>query len=387
MSKGGMAGDPEAGDAGQGQSGEGGDAGSGAGTSGSGSGSGGASGNGALGGMSGSGGSAGAGGGTGGTVPVPAGWTCLNALYEDGAICECGCGIRDPDCDDETRDSCDVCRALGSCSITECPGTIVADDNSKCALPPNWACDAFKYGDGSCDCGCNALDVDCPDASPASCDACPASSCTPLNCDGTLLPDDNTKCLTPPSAWRCAAELWNDGVCHCGCRYLDPDCDAIDVAACDVCDAEGSCSNPVCPGVINRALNWQCLQPQPPTGWTCLAYAYGDNNMCDCGCGVRDVDCGNSRNVSDCDRCVGCGDNFCNGTVDPADISQCLPPPEGWICDDNDWGDFFCDCGCGVLDSDCAGYTTREACYYCPAPGCAMGDCEIIDPVDNTVCR
>jgi hypothetical protein len=380
MPEGATAGDADAGDSGPGEGGQ----------SEGGQGAVGANGGiGALGGIAGSGGSAVAGAGMGGrNVSIPAGWTCLSAVYQDGASCECGCGVRDPDCDDETRDSCDVCRALGSCSSAECPGSIVADDNSTCALPPEWTCSTFHYGDGICDCGCTALDVDCPDASPASCDNCPASGCTPLDCDGTLLPDDNAICLRPPAVWRCPEALYYDGVCDCGCNSRDADCTSNGAEVCERCDSEGSCSNPSCPGVISATRNWFCRPPEPPPTWTCGSGAYGDNFTCHCGCGAQDVDCSNSRSVTDCDDCVGCGDHYCMfDAVDPTDITQCLPPPEDWICNESNYGDLFCDCGCGAPDIDCAGNTTRDACYYCPTLGCAMGDCEVIDPVDNTKCR
>ena len=80
-------------------------------------------------------------------------------------------------------------------------------------------------------------------------------------------------------------------------------------------------------------------------------------------------------------------DGNCQGSVEPADISQCLPPPPSWICDESDYGNFFCDCGCGAPDPDCDGYTVADVCYYCPAPGCAMGDCDRINRTNNTVCR
>jgi hypothetical protein len=389
MAEGAAAGDPQTGDAGDGSGGRGGSAGSSAGSSGSGgaSGTGATGGLGTFGGTSGAGGTV-AGGGSGGLpLTAPDTWTCLRALYRDGTSCECGCGAPDPDCEDQTRQSCDVCKALGSCSSAECPGSIAGDDNSKCALPPKWGCSTFHYGDGYCDCGCGAPDVDCPDASPASCDLCPQTSCTPLQCEGTLVEDDNTSCLAPPVSWQCSTELWNDGArCDCGCGYLDPDCNANAIEACDQCNAAGSCSNFACPGVINVINIAYCAKPAAPDGWTCEEYAFGDNQTCDCGCGVLDVDCNGAVAAWACDSCAGCGDRYCNGTVDPEDNTQCLPPPEGWTCHVEDFGNFFCDCGCGVPDPDCNGYTEAGYCYYCPAPGCAMGECERIDPMDNTMC-
>jgi hypothetical protein len=124
----------------------------------------------------------------------------------------------------------------------------------------------------------------------------------------------------------------------------------------------------------------------PPSEWRCQGY-YGDNRQCDCGCGARDIDCSDAEDVAACDSCMGCGDWECRwDVVDPTDITQCLPPPEGWICNDEAWGGNECDCGCGAPDFVCNGYTQGDICYSCPEEGCAMGDCTRIDPMDNTQC-
>lgn len=58
--------------------------------------------------------------------------------------------------------------------------------------------------------------------------------------------------------------------------------------------------------------------------------------------------------------------------------------PNGWVCP----GTFYdsadgCDCGCGLVDPDCADATVGS-CTYCDS-GCAE-TCEEIDPVDNSQC-
>jgi hypothetical protein len=62
------------------------------------------------------------------------GWTCGDGLFDDGAFCDCGCGIDDPDCADENATSCDFCNNPGSCDQTGagCPGEIQAADNTAC---------------------------------------------------------------------------------------------------------------------------------------------------------------------------------------------------------------------------------------------------------------
>ncbi len=68
---------------------------------------------------------------------IPSGWTCTVASYFDGEICDCGCGVLDPDCHEDARDTaCDRCPA-GSCAASEdCSADILVDsDNSQCRAP------------------------------------------------------------------------------------------------------------------------------------------------------------------------------------------------------------------------------------------------------------
>ncbi len=41
-------------------------------------------------------------------IPVHPNWQCTDSFYADGARCDCGCGVQDPDCDNTTPSSCDV---------------------------------------------------------------------------------------------------------------------------------------------------------------------------------------------------------------------------------------------------------------------------------------
>ena len=65
-------------------------------------------------------------------VAVPEGWTCNDAFFAALDGCDCGCGVQDPDCLDETLDVCDYCDDAGSCSEDECPGSIDPDNNAIC---------------------------------------------------------------------------------------------------------------------------------------------------------------------------------------------------------------------------------------------------------------
>jgi hypothetical protein len=201
---------------------------------------------------------------------LPMGWTCPGRLYADGSSCDCGCGALDPDCKDETIDSCDACDVPNGCSNSDCPGSIDPDDNSTCFIPKGWTCYTSLYGDGFCDCGCSVQDVDCADETPESCEYCPPSGCTPFDCVDTLVPTNNAVCIDPPSSWTCAARLYNDGdQCDCGCGYFDPDCKDNSIDSCSKCNLEGSCSGLACPGLINPDAIAFCTHVDPPEGWTC----------------------------------------------------------------------------------------------------------------------
>lgn len=87
-------------------------------------------------------------------------------------------------------------------------------------VPDAWACAAGQYGDAHCDCGCGALDVDCP-AEP-SLHACDSHSCP----DGRVPnPLNVASCTAVPATWTCAPAWYGaaDG-CDCGCGAMDLDC-------------------------------------------------------------------------------------------------------------------------------------------------------------------
>jgi hypothetical protein len=316
-------------------------------------------------------------------LPPAIGWVCEERRYGDGENCECGCGAVDMDCEDETAESCEVCDAFNACSTLECPSKIDPEDNARCYNPPGWTCYFSVYGDGYCDCGCGVVDVDCEDATDDSCDFCPQASCTPFDCEDTLLPDNNAVCIDPPYSWTCPDRLYNSGgQCDCGCGFMDPDCDSGELAACEKCNSEGSCSGQACPGMINENDITSCIKPTAPDDWTCADYLYGDGYACTCGCGVQDADC-RSTAIGQCEQCA-CGGGNCPGLVDPDDTTHCLPPPAGWTCDDNRYADFTCDCGCGIDDPDCP--TEYPYCSRCPEESCAHGDCSRIDMEETSQC-
>lgn len=135
-------------------------------------------------------------------------------------------------------------------------------------VPPGWTCDSLRFGDGTCDCGCGAFDVDdCADATVDSCAVCREFGSTggcnldPMaTCPGTIDPVNNAVCTATPPAWTCEATLFApNGLCFCGCGVPDPDCADATVGSCLICNAVGSCGSDFCPANIDPADNTQCL--------------------------------------------------------------------------------------------------------------------------------
>ncbi len=136
-----------------------------------------------------------------------------------------------------------------------------------------------------------------------------------------------------PIAWGCARSSYGDGVCDCGCGLPDSDCSKVDLEHCDVCNSFGSCNRAPCPGNIDPDDVTKCVPA--PDGWTCTPSSYGDGTTCDCGCGIQDKDCPNTK-VSSCDSCqaVGtCANGPCPSSLSPDDNSRCEIPGR-WICED-----------------------------------------------------
>ena len=205
---------------------------------------------------------------------------------------------------------------------------------------------AASCGDGQCT---GTEDVtSCPQDCTATCgnDRCEAGetqSC-PQDC-GTGI----------SSGWTCEASYFGAGDgCDCGCGALDPDCEdptqqLFNCAAGELCSAQGTCA-PASAG----------------EDWTCEPSYFAANDGCDCSCGAFDPDCADPTQ-----SLYGCQDGQrCGPTGQCEDAS-------GWICNP----DFYdandgCDCGCGVLDPDCA--KEGQQLFGCaPSETCnAAGSCE-----------
>jgi len=259
------------------------------------------------------------------TQPPPS-WSCADPLWDDGTICDCGCGYPDPDCSTVHGDACDTCNEPGSCSVQPCPGTIHPDMNSLCRplTPPlDWTCWEDGYGDGeSCDCGCGVQDLDCLTGELDECDLC--SICGGGTCEQEVDAEDTTTCLPPPAGWTCQdfSYLDNSGDCDCGCGVFDPNCEEVTASWCGYCPGEG------CTGGDCRYLdpNDNAICRPVPSGWTCHPTYYDDfDDACDCGCGVPDPDCTNtSRSACDiCDSDGSCSTTPCPGTITSTNNATC----------------------------------------------------------------
>jgi hypothetical protein len=255
---------------------------------------------------------------------VPSAWDCEDRFFGDGSLCHCGCGALDPDCESEELGSCDRCDFEGSCSVLACPGSIDPDDIAHCVLlqpPEGWTCYPFAYADGSCDCGCGVVDIDCADDSLDACENCAGCG---TGCPGRVLPTDTTRCTPVPEGWHCDGFMYADGSsCDCGCGLVDPDCETATAESCEYClNYAGSCSLSYCEDIVPED-NSRCVGEAPPE-WTCDAATY-DDQACDCGCGAVDRDC--AGETSNCDLCNApgsCADGDC-ARIDPENNAACSP--------------------------------------------------------------
>jgi hypothetical protein len=158
--------------------------------------------------------------------------------------------------------------------------------------------------------------------------------------------------------WACADGYYGAGDgCDCGCAIVDPDCGG---AGC----TEPGCTADGCQYCWDgEGVAVSCVPA--PDGWTCADAYYSAGDGCDCGCGIDDPDCagaGCTEPGCTADGCAWCWD--ASGS-----LTACTPPPDGWSCAAGYYGDGYCDCGCGALDTDCGG-------EGCAQPGCYDGACE-----------
>ena len=268
-----------------------------------------------------------------------------------------GCGDSSAEADDQTPEMTQMTKPK-------------IDDAALGTAPSGWICSGAYYGthDG-CDCGCGIKDPDCATSSSSACQFayCPGSSqpapsqnwlCGSSNNSNNNNNNNNNNSTTVPSSWTCAASYYgsHDG-CDCGCGVKDPDCTSSSASACQYayCSGSGqptSSQNWLCGNSDNSNNNNNNNSTTVPSSWTCATSYYGSSDGCDCGCGVRDPDC-SSGNAS------ACGFSYCSSSRVPASSQNWLCVDETPATNPTSSGTWTCttsyDCGQG-------GYSYKD--YY-----------------------
>jgi hypothetical protein len=218
---------------------------------------------------------------------------------------------------------------------TGIPGGMCAEDctaSGTCASAGS-NCIETQSGDSFCFRECDAatpgscgapLTLECFELAPN--DVCVGSCSADTDCTvaGNVCRADQTCGAPVPAAWTCDPAYYGDTFCDCGCGVIDSDCADATVGSCEYCDDTGSCSTGACPGDIDATDNSTCDIPVVPPGWTCNPDYYGDT-LCDCGCGVIDSDCADAT-VGSCEYCDdtgSCSTGACPGDIDPIDNATC----------------------------------------------------------------
>lgn len=383
---------------------------------------------------------------------IPKAWKCAPATYDALDACNCGCGAPDPDCKYASLpvSGCAgvnaACDATGTCAacVPDCSGKACGGDGcggscgacttgsaTFCYLgacvdpckPKPINCGPNSCGDdgcggscGSCAKGSSCLAgqcvVDAAKADPTSClghcgSTAPAGCyCTP-SCkqSGTCCTDYATVCTCKPNCTgkACGSDGCGGscGTCPANAAYCNAkfECDATCLPACKgkACGGDG------CGGVCGTcaagskcSLNGQCV----PNGWTCDAYAYGDKQGCDCGCGAPDSDCASADTpVLGCPTaktaCTAqgiCAATFCSANSECGAGKWCTGVYASGggkfagVCDAPVVGGLPAGVGC-QFDAQCAGLVclAGECRSYCKADSdCAAGQLCLGVPVTQS---
>ena len=237
---------------------------------------------------------------------------CIDQLsinkYINSDTAECN---EDTECTTPGKTHCDK----GAC--VECTEKEHCDQGETCKFNAcvdekleNWICDDDWYEDGDCNCGCGAPDPDCADNTRASCKY--------ILCEytgGSVYIDRNWLCIPQCTAETeseiCPADLPHCRGTHCAECINDDHCPGDDRCLNEIC---GNCtSDDDCNG--RSCLNHHCQAGE----WTCPESYYGDGE-CDCGCGVKDVDCADGS-LASCQTTHSC-------STQPIDGQNWLCEPE-----------------------------------------------------------
>ena len=188
-----------------------------------------------------------------------------------------------------------------------------------------------------------------------------------------------------PQAWTCDRPAYGDGRCDCGCGAADVDCTQQDLAHCEVCNGPGSCNLAGCPGRIDPADVTTCLAPpagwtctpstlRRRTPVRVRMWAPGPRLQERRRHELRQLPRGGHRVRRD----------FCPSSISPTDNAHCAIPPQ-WTCGASSYGDGICNCGCGAVDVDCPD-ATAASCRFCDQSSCSPLQCGGVEPDDNAHC-
>lgn len=358
---------------------------------------------------------------------LPDAWTCPEAYFGGGDICDCDCGGADPDCAQGLPLA--GCEDLERCN---------ADGQCVPVAPAEWTCSPLAYaGQDACDCNCGAYDPDCdfPDVFGVSGCGLGVTSCNADGSCGQCTPDcEGRVCGDDGCGGRCGecdvnldggtdGEVCRAGECieECGATpaaCLDNACgDDGCGGSCGTCAAGSTCTDGQCQTDPVEQTPFSCYQrcgSVAPSGCYCTPDCVDFGNCCDdfaesCTCtpDCTGKTCGSDGCGGSCGTCDGatpfcaddgqctdqctptcdgrsCGPDGCGGSCGICGDDetcywtfQCVP--EAWTCDGTLFGDRQgCDCGCGAADPDCS--ESDVAVFGCPAQERVCGDdgiCEI----------
>eukprot|EP00727_Mastigamoeba_balamuthi_P009573 m51a1_g5238 putative protein tyrosine kinase domain containing protein (762) ;mRNA; f:338653-341662 len=219
-------------------------------------------------------------------------WTCDPAEYGNGGVCNCECGVEDPDC--MTNDN------------STCGGDLRCYEG-KCLVPKKWTCSPTYYFDDVCQCNCGIYDPGCQ------------TSAKVLNCPDTNYVCNYSSVCILPGCGNGYKEV-NES-CKClsqnGYQSTTPpslDCQPIcgdgKVVLGEECDGGWGCTSCHC---VNST-------PYPSTAL--------DRDSCQ-GCGNGIVDSGES-----CDSGEGC-DKYCSCVsgyhASESEYRDCIKDEDGGI--------------------------------------------------------
>ncbi len=284
---------------------------------------------------------------------VPAGWTCDPVGYNGDGVCDCNCGIVDPDC------------AVATLPVQGCKPGELCSDGKTCSkgAPSGWICEPAYYDEtGSkpawnpyfCDCGCGAPDPDCGDPKMAvlgcgaglACNADGTCGACQPKCDGKTCGSDGCGklcgvCNDP------AAPICQFGTCvdKCKAQCADHTCGPDGCGgSCGTCKAGESCAVGQCqklPDAESCGASNACGK-LAPSGCSCAADCVPGASCCldvtvACGCqpscsgkqcgsdGCGDV-CGTCGNTETCDNSL-CVKDICK--PNPCGKGSCAPSSNG----------------------------------------------------------